>query len=108
MWYHTGQWTLNGGLRWENRGHYDQGWNPKVSVAFGSLLEVHNAGRVPGSMWYHVGRQRNLYFDMGPSYWYDTGWNPVVALDPNSGAAVEAHNASNTAGSVWYHLGHFY
>jgi hypothetical protein len=128
MWYHVGQvsvsdWTINWGPSYA----YDYGNNPSVALTSCNTVanpkcglvavEVHNGSPdvFPGPMWYHVGQVSGSTISWGPSYNYDSGWNPSVGIqlcltDSNTSCGVtvvEVHNGGSTGGPMWYHVGNW-
>jgi hypothetical protein len=109
MWYHVGQidtstQTVQWGLPYE----YDIGFNPSVAFAGGTVVEVHNGTSGHGPMWYHVGYLNapvSQTIQWGLAHDYDTGFNPSVSWDINTGAVLEVHNGTGRDGGIWCRAG---
>ena len=70
----------------------------EIAIAIGaSLLSLMILAAVPPSA------QAQQFPGFGPSYQYDRGNNPSVAV--NSGTVVEVHNGTGGAGPLWYRVG---
>jgi hypothetical protein len=91
--------------------------DPSISVSGSTVVEVHNGfpGTGPGKMWYHVGQISGSTIHLAPSYPYDPGSNPSVALFATSTGGlfgspivttitlVEVHNGANL--QMWSKVG---
>lgn len=81
---------------------YDSGVTPDISVSNGTVVEVHQS-QGGTTLWYHVGLLTGDLVSFGPSYNYDSGVTPSVALN-SSGTVVEVHKSQGNSG-LWYHVG---
>jgi hypothetical protein len=130
MWYHVGTWTSGSKIAWGPSTYYDTGYNPKVAIAhMGScggneqvylVMEVHDGGIETTlgeqALWSHPGTwNANSGLYLGPSYHYDSGWNPSVAVAQGPytvNTPVEVHNGNQDlfgTGPIpmWFHVGQF-
>jgi len=107
--------------------HYDNGFNPKISIAGTAVIEVHNAAApgagASGPLWYNFGEANPLPVNpavpirIGTVEWNgaipfrENGFNPSVASFVPSFhlfdevGAITVHNAQNAAGSLWFRHG---
>ena len=87
------------------------GLNPQVAISGNTVIEVHNALPTGGPLMYTVGHVgytgQTPSVTWGPTYQYDWGFNPSIAITPYNSEIViaEAHNGSATPGPMWYHVG---
>jgi CubicO group peptidase (beta-lactamase class C family) len=114
MWYHVG-FVTGWNIQWGPSIQYDNGFNPSVAIqpclaqvypncSGLMVVDVHNAGNIPGPMWYRVGHWLGGYsINWINSSQYDQGWNPKIAVSGNY--ALEVHNAGSAPGAIWYHQG---
>jgi hypothetical protein len=128
LWYRIG--NIDGGtITWQEisrcpTGHlscqYDNGFNPTISSAGGTILETHNATfAAPGNssqLWYDVGETSPTRTFIGWTGGIDfppdeLGFNPTVAsFVPNgnifdSVTAITVHDATVAVGNLWYRVG---
>jgi hypothetical protein len=104
LWYKTGQFQADTRVRWSSTAYYyDNGGSPAVSLAGGTILEVHQGSdNVLGPLWFHAGQFQAdgaVTWDAAGSQ-YDTGGTPSVAL---AGAvALAVHQGAVTFGLELY------
>jgi hypothetical protein len=86
------------------------GWSPiTVDYPTGAttpVVEVHQAAAGISALWYHVGTlvvtdTGVVSFSWGPSYQFDNGYLPSVAVC--NGVAIEVHQGA--PGALWYSIG---
>jgi hypothetical protein len=75
------------------------------------VIQVHQGGQDNGaSLWYRTGVGPGLETTWAVSKFYDTGFNPTVAVDQTGGTSttttvVEVHQAAVGLSALWYHVG---
>lgn len=83
---------------------YDAGIRPRVSVARGTVVEVHQS-EGGDTLWYHVGSLTGGLVRFGGSHQYDDGITPAVAVNA-AGVVVEVHETQSIFSSgMYYHVG---
>jgi len=97
------------------------GHAPSIALAliagdpsYNNSVEVHQGGQDSGSsLWFQLGSNNadsTAGINWSVSDFYDTGYNPTVAIDlnsptPASPIVVEVHQAANSVSTLWYHVG---
>ena len=111
LWYSIGSmaniWAPST-ITWTAPSSYDWGYAPSVAALAGTVVEVHQGQQGFGPMWYHVGTVSGASINWGPSYQYDSGVAPQVAITTLPGGSpivVEVHQGSAGFGSLWYRTG---
>ena len=75
------------------------------------VIQVHQGGQDNGAaLWYRTGVGPGLETTWAVSKFYDTGFNPTVAVDQTGGTSttttvVEVHQAAVGLSALWYHVG---
>jgi hypothetical protein len=127
LWSHLAPYLDNSevgdALNFTDGQEYDTGYNPSVasdgpfsnvsySDQWANVVEVHQAAAGASALWYHVGQvtltnNSTVSYTWGPSYEFDAGSLPSVALCYDwpmmSEVAIEVHQGGN--GTLWYSTG---
>jgi hypothetical protein len=102
LWYWTGQYLPDGGIRWHRHGRYDTGADPAVALNNqGWIVEVHSSEN-KATLWCTVGKLGADYeIQWGDAVQYDTGTEPTIRFLGLNGTALHEVHKSEKTGEHW-------